>query len=195
MSARTANATRLIYYTHAPSPIGPLLLTSDGVSLTGLYMSDHPNEHEAGGLTAWGIPEINRERWVHDGGARPLEEALSQLAAYFEGALTEFDLPLSMEGTSFQRLVWETLKEIPYGTTTSYGELARRVGNPNGSRAVGLANGRNPISIIVPCHRVIGSNGKLTGYGGGLPRKAALLDFEFSVLLNGPAPFPKSGDI
>jgi len=111
--------------------------------------------------------------------------------AYFIGELTEFDLPLALHGTEFQRRVWAALLTIPYGATTTYGELARQVmGSPQGSRAVGLANGRNPISIIVPCHRVIGADGKLTGYGGGLPRKAALLDFEFAVRLRGPGPFP-----
>src|SRR4029077_11795982 len=99
-------------------------------------------------------------------------------------------LPLAARGTPFQQRVWQELKQIPYGITLSYGELARRIGQPDGSRAVGLANGRNPLSIIVPCHRVIGANGKLTGYGGGLPRKAALLDFEFSVRLNGASAFP-----
>jgi methylated-DNA-[protein]-cysteine S-methyltransferase len=145
-----------------------------------------------GPLGEWGTPVtvVNGKTWVQDDAAEPFPQAKKQLAANFEGTLTDFDLPLSMQGTEFQRRVWDALREIPYGTTTSYGELARRVGNPNGSRAVGLANGHNPISIIVPCHRVIGSNGKLTGYGGGLPRKAALLDFEFSVLINGPAPFP-----
>ena len=183
-----------VYYSSTDSPIGPLLLTSDGVSLTGLYMSEYrhgPSAEDA--LSEWGIPATpgKKQRWIHDDNARPFSEAKEQLADYFEGKLTEFDLPLSMEGTEFQRRVWDALREIPYGTTTSYGELARRVGNPNGSRAVGLANGHNPISIIVPCHRVIGSNGKLTGYGGGLPRKAALLDFEFSVLINGPISFPR----
>jgi methylated-DNA-[protein]-cysteine S-methyltransferase len=181
------------YYCSTDSPIGPLLLTSDGVSLTGLYMSEYRYGPSAGdALSEWGIPATpgKKQTWVHDDNARPFPQAKEQLAAYFEGRLTDFDLPLSMQGTEFQRRVWDALREIPYGTTTSYGELARRVGNPNGSRAVGLANGHNPISIIVPCHRVIGSNGKLTGYGGGLPRKAALLDFEFYVLINGPAAFP-----
>jgi methylated-DNA-[protein]-cysteine S-methyltransferase len=179
----------VIYYTHILSPIDPLLLTSDGESLTGLYMTDDRYSPATGNDEKWRIPEIP-QGWVREDDAQPFGRAREQLAAYFAGALTEFDLPLAMEGTSFQTLVWEALKEIPFGTTVSYGELARRVGNPKGSRAVGLANGQNPISIVVPCHRVIGSNGKLTGYGGGLPRKAALLDFEFTVALNGPGPFP-----
>jgi len=127
-----------------------------------------------------------RDEWAHSDDLPLLQEAKRQLTAYFDGTLKEFDVPLAMRGTPFQLRVWEELVRIPYGTTMSYGELARRVGNPNASRAVGLANGRNPISIIVPCHRVIGSDGKLTGYGGGLPRKSALLAFESAVLRNGP---------
>lgn len=191
----TSKSDSLLYYTHADSPIGPLLLTCDGVSLTGLYMSDYKHSPTTGDLAnAFGIAGTE-ETWIHDNDAQPFKEARAQLAAYFEGRLTEFDLPLSLVGTGFQRRIWETLRAIPYGTTTSYGELARRMGNPNGARAVGLANGRNPIAIIVPCHRVIGATGKLTGYGGGLPRKAALLDFEFSVMLNGPGPFPRMADL
>lgn len=183
-----------VYYTQIDSPIGPLLLTSDGAALTGLLMSAYrqgpegPEWANTGDLWGGGYPLA---AWIARDDAPPFEEARRQLAAYFEGRLTEFGLPLAPAGTGFQRRVWDELGTIPYGSTISYGELARRVGNPNGSRAVGLANGRNPIAIIVPCHRVIGSNGKLTGYGGGLPRKAALLDFEFSVMLNGPCPFPR----
>ena len=109
---------------------------------------------------------------------RILKETIRQLRAYFSGKLEQFDLPLAPEGTPFQLEVWRRLCEIPYGETISYGELARRIGNPNASRAVGLANGSNPIAIIIPCHRVIGSNGKLTGYGGGLPIKERLLALE-----------------
>jgi methylated-DNA-[protein]-cysteine S-methyltransferase len=104
--------------------------------------------------------------------------AIHQLQAYFGGELTEFDVPLAPEGTAFQRTVWKALLEIPYGETRSYGELARSIGNPAAVRAVGAANGRNPIGIIVPCHRVIGSSGKLVGYGGGLPMKQMLLALE-----------------
>jgi methylated-DNA-[protein]-cysteine S-methyltransferase len=107
-----------------------------------------------------------------------LGEAVRQLRAYFAGELQAFDLPLAPQGTPFQLAVWKHLCEIPYGETISYGELARRIGNPNASRAVGLANGSNPIPIVIPCHRVIGSNGKLTGYGGGLPIKEKLLGLE-----------------
>jgi len=169
----------MIYYTHCESPILPLLLTSDGSNLTGLYMTPHK----------YG-PEVDATReWVKDNTARPFAETKAQMSAYFAGELTEFDLPMSPEGTDFQRQVWIELLNIPYGTTCSYGEMAQRIGNPKGSRAVGLANGKNPISIIVPCHRVIGANGKLTGYGGGLERKEALLKFETAVLEDGPADF------
>jgi methylated-DNA-[protein]-cysteine S-methyltransferase len=180
------------FYTAMKSPVGPILLLSNGTHLTGLYMSEYrhgPSGHS--GLDGWGIygGDPDGDRWVERDEVEPFPEAKRQLEAYFEGRLIEFELPLSMEGSKFQRNVWDLLMEIPYGTTTTYGELARRLGNPNGSRAVGSANGRNPISIIVPCHRVIGSDGKLTGYGGGLPRKAALLDFEFAVRLSGPHGF------
>ena len=107
-----------------------------------------------------------------------LRDAERQLAEYFEGARRDFDLPLSAEGTPFQRQVWDELRRIPYGETISYGELARRIGKPTASRAVGAANGRNPIAIVVPCHRVIGTDGTLIGYGGGLPVKQALLALE-----------------
>jgi methylated-DNA-[protein]-cysteine S-methyltransferase len=114
--------------------------------------------------------------WHDD--AEPLRETARQLRAYFAGELEAFDLALAPQGTLFQLAVWNRLCEIPYGETISYGELARRMGKPNASRAVGLANGANPIPIVIPCHRVIGSNGKLTGYGGGLPIKEKLLGLE-----------------
>lgn len=146
------------------SPIGDILLTADDDALTGLYMSPHD-----GGPAV--DPALVR-------GNRPLSEACDQLAAYFRGELTEFDLPLAPRGTDFQLRVWQELSKVPFGTTISYRELAERVGNAKASRAVGLANGRNPISIIVPCHRVIGSSGKLVGYGGGVDRKRFLLAHE-----------------
>ncbi|MER7621986.1 methylated-DNA--[protein]-cysteine S-methyltransferase [Streptomyces sp. NPDC126503] len=116
---------------------------------------------------------------------RPFKEAVRQLDAYFAGDLTAFDLPLHLEGTPFQRRVWNELLRIPYGETRTYGQLAEALGAPTASRAVGLANGKNPVSIIVPCHRVIGAGGGLTGYGGGLDRKRRLLAFESGTL---PAP-------
>ncbi|EID11685.1 methylated-DNA--protein-cysteine methyltransferase [Mycolicibacterium phlei RIVM601174] len=120
--------------------------------------------------------EPSRDGWIPDERAFP--EAVEQLEAYFAGELSEFDLELELVGTDFQRRVWAALLTIPYGETRSYGEIARQIGAPGASRAVGLANGHNPISIIVPCHRVIGANGSLTGYGGGLERKRLLLDME-----------------
>ena len=154
------------YYAYFDSPIQSLLLTSDGASLTGLFMVEQKHG-----------PEIGAD-WMEDQDAAPFAETKRQLTEYFAGTRREFDVPLLPQGTEFQRKVWTELQNIPYGATLSYGALAQKVGSPNASRAVGLANGRNPISIIVPCHRVVGANGKLTGYGGGLPRKAALLALE-----------------
>lgn len=151
------------YYRHRfESPIGPLWLVSDGAQLCGLYMGDEQPDHAA---------EARAD-------PAPFGEVLRQLQAYFAGELREFKLPLAAVGTAFQKTVWHALCDIPYGQTISYGELARRIDKPKAPRAVGLANGRNPISIIVPCHRVIGANGTLTGYGGGLPRKRWLLRHE-----------------
>ncbi len=151
-------------YTRMESPIGPLLLVAD---TSGLRRIDFVNGRDPASSDPPG-----REN------TECLDETIRQLRAYFAGDLETFDLPLAPQGTPFQLSVWNRLCEIPYGETISYGELARRVGNPNASRAVGLANGSNPIPIVVPCHRVIGSNGKLTGYGGGLPIKEKLLALE-----------------
>jgi len=152
------------YFTRIESPLGPLLLAADDV---GLRRIEFANGRGAS------IPD---PAWQED--SSPLEEVIRQLRAYFAGELDSFDLPLAPEGTPFQLKVWNLLCDIPYGETISYGELARRIGNPRASRAVGLANGSNPIPIVIPCHRVIGSNGKLTGYGGGLPIKEKLLALE-----------------
>ena len=154
----------MIYYTEFSTPMCDLRLTSDGESLTGLYM-----------LPYRGQEQDKTDNWKLDDGLPIFAKAKDQLNAYFAGELKEFDLPLKLDGLPFQKRVWTELCNIPWGETISYGELAKRIGNPLASRAVGLANGRNPISIIVPCHRVIGANGKLTGYGGGLPRKEFLL--------------------
>lgn len=158
--------TLITYYTLMQSPLGQMQLISDGAALTGLFTNEHKNGPHPG------------EDWVRDDNHALLTEARRQIAAYFAGQRKTFDLPLSPRGTEFQRRVWDALGGIPYGTTISYGELARRIGDPKAFRAVGLANGSNPISIIVPCHRVIGANGKLTGYGGGIERKKALLELE-----------------
>jgi methylated-DNA-[protein]-cysteine S-methyltransferase len=160
----------MVYFTYCESPIQPLLLLSDGRSLTGLYTVSETH-----------ILTLQAD-WLEDDTALPFTDATRQLKAYFDGQLTEFTVPLAMQGTTFQRRVWNELQEIPYGKTLSYGELANRIGQPQASRAVGLANGRNPISILVPCHRVIGANGKLTGYGGGLERKQWLLEHESKLI-------------
>jgi len=149
------------------SPVGPLTLVAADRSLTALYLAD---QRHAPDRAALGLPG--------DPAAEPFTAAAAQLTAYFDGQLATFDLPLEPAGTQFQRRVWAALRDIPYGQTASYGQLALRIGQPAASRAVGLANGRNPIAIIIPCHRVIGSDGSLTGYGGGLERKRCLLDLE-----------------
>lgn len=141
------------------SPLGTLTLGSDGAALTCVWFGDLP-----------GAP-------VHDPD-EVVRAAAKQLREFFAGTRRAFDLPLAPQGTPFQLRVWRALCEIPYGETESYGALAKRVGRPGGARAVGLANGKNPHAIIVPCHRVIGSDGSLTGYGGGLPNKRWLLSFE-----------------
>lgn len=148
-----------------PSPIGDLTLVGDGESLTALYI----------GAKHRHAPPVGAG-WVRDDDA--FDEPRRQLGEYFAGRRREFDLPLAPTGTKFQLAVWAALLEIPYGETTSYGSIAAGLGHPNGSRAVGAANGRNPISIVVPCHRVIGAGGALVGYGGGLPTKRVLLDLE-----------------
>jgi methylated-DNA-[protein]-cysteine S-methyltransferase len=146
------------------SPIGELLLTGDGVSVTGIWMQSHRSEWR------------HTKGWTRDD--RALASTRAQLTEYFAGERTEFDLPLAPEGTAFQRRVWTELCAIPYGTTISYGELARRIGQPTAARAVGLANGSNPLPLVVPCHRVIGADGSLTGFGGGIERKRWLLAHE-----------------
>ena len=151
-------------YTTMESPIGPLLLAGNERGLNFLSFAA-----KKGAVTP-------RRDWTEN--RAPFTEAVRQLRTYFSGKLREFDLPLCLEGTAFQLRVWEGLREIPYGETISYGELARRIGKPEAVRAVGTANGSNPIPIIVPCHRVIGSDGSLTGYGGGLSIKEKLLALE-----------------
>lgn len=116
--------------------------------------------------------------WVKNADAKPFSQAITQINEYFDGVLMDFNIPLEVEGTDFQKTVWDYLKTIPYGQTTSYGRIAAEIGQSSASRAVGLANGQNPIGIIIPCHRVIGANGKLTGYAGGLHRKQKLLNLE-----------------
>jgi len=151
-----------------PSPIGAIRLTASGNAVTGVFMLKHKSGPD-------GFPEADR------GESPVLREAAAQLGAYFQGTLRAFDLPLETEGSDFQREVWAELQRIPFGETISYLTLAKRIGDARHVRAVGTANGRNPISIIIPCHRVVGSDGSLVGYGGGLERKRWLLDHEMKV--------------
>jgi methylated-DNA-[protein]-cysteine S-methyltransferase len=150
-------------YTTTDSPIGELLLTGDGAALTGLYMQAGRRKRID---PAWERSDV------------AFADAVAQLREYFAGERREFDLPLAPRGADFQLRAWAALREIPYGETVTYGEQARRIGHPDAARAVGAANGQNPIAVIVPCHRVIGANGSLTGFGGGLERKRLLLDLE-----------------
>lgn len=152
-------------YRTIDSPIGLLTLAGTGATLTNLRMVDQTYEP-------------SRVGWTEDNGA--FAAAVDQLNAYFAGDLHDFDVELDMGGTGFQQRVWKALLTIPFGETRSYGEIAEQIGAPGAARAVGLANGHNPIAIIVPCHRVIGASGKLTGYGGGLNRKQTLLELEKS---------------
>jgi methylated-DNA-[protein]-cysteine S-methyltransferase len=160
--------------TTVDSPIGELLLLSNGRALRGLFMQD--GRH----------PMPRQPQWRH--ADEPFAAVKEQLAEYFAGERTEFDVPLHLDGSPFQLRVWRALCDIPFGTTTSYGEIARRVGKPSAARAVGLANGQNPIAVIVPCHRVIGADGSLTGYGGGLERKQILLALEGHATSDTDAP-------
>jgi methylated-DNA-[protein]-cysteine S-methyltransferase len=159
---------QLVSYTWMESPTGRLLLAADDAGLRHILFGDGRE------------PATPRPHWRES--ITPLRETIRQLRAWFAGELREFDLTLAPEGPAFHQRVWRELSNIPYGQTISYGELARRIGSPNASRAVGRANGANPIAIVIPCHRVIGSNGKLTGYGGGLPRKEFLLGLERSQM-------------
>jgi methylated-DNA-[protein]-cysteine S-methyltransferase len=169
MTLKIANDMNTIRFTEMESPIGLLRLRGTEHGLTGLFMQNHRHGPEADAQL----------KWQRDDAL--FEEARRQLTEYFAGRRTTFALAIDRDalgGSEFQRRVWRELENIPFAVTISYGELAQRIGNPSAVRAVGLANGRNPISIVVPCHRVIGANGTLTGYGGGLERKRWLLDLE-----------------
>ena len=159
-------------HTVIDSVVGTLTLVAEEGVIVGLYMDLQRHRPDDDAL---GEPDP-RGREVE-----PFKAAADQLDAYFAGELTRFDVPLAPRGSEFQQRVWAALQEIPYGRTESYGELAERIGSPGGARAVGLANGKNPIGIIIPCHRVVGADGSLTGYGGGLDRKQQLLDLELEV--------------
>lgn len=151
------------YYTTTPSPLGELVITSNGAEITGLYTPGNTHYESA-------------QNGIED--ETPFKEAIKQLDEYFIGQRKIFNLPLAFEGTEFQKNVWKTLQTIAHGETKSYIEIAEMLGDSNASRAVGTANGRNPIAIIVPCHRVINANGELGGYNGGLDKKKWLLDHE-----------------
>lgn len=162
-----------MHYRTIDSPLGPLTLVGEGERLLELNL---PRRGKA-------VPPPAGA--VRDGGE--LDEAARQLAEYFAGQRRSFDLALDLRGTEFQRSVWLALAEIPFGETVSYGEMAERVGHPGAARAVGAANGRNPVAIVLPCHRVIGSNGSLVGFGGGLPAKRLLLELEGAPAVREPA--------
>jgi methylated-DNA-[protein]-cysteine S-methyltransferase len=163
------NTAAITWFATVPSPVGPLVLTKRGNALVGLSMHAQAPDPSSSGF--------------REDPSRLAPEA-SQIAEYFAGTRTRFDLVLCLEGTPFQRRVWEALLRIPYGQTISYGELARAVGQPGASRAVGAANGRNPIGIIVPCHRVIAADGSLGGYSAGTARKSWLIDWERRLSLS-----------
>jgi methylated-DNA-[protein]-cysteine S-methyltransferase len=157
-----------VNYAVIESPIGRLLAIGDGAALCGLYMEAHKRG------------PAPTDRWRRDDDS--LRFVAEQIEAYFAGELKSFDLPCVTAGTPFQRQVWTALRDTGYGETITYGQLAQRVGAPSAARAVGAAVGRNPLSIIVPCHRAVGSDGSLTGFAGGLPRKRWLLEHEQAVL-------------
>lgn len=158
-----------VYFTHIESPIGSLLLTLEEDSLTNICMNQQKRKVELD------------PSWKNDHARfRAIEK---QFEEYFRGARQSFDIPLSPMGTNFQLSVWNELQRIPYGTTISYGELARRISNPKAVRAVGLANGQNRLPIVIPCHRVIGANGSLTGFGGGIENKSILLNLEQGAMV------------
>lgn len=166
-------------FTRLPTPVGDLILTASESALTGVYF---PTSRR-------GPPPTSSAGWEEDSGEGPasalLARARGQLIEYFAKTRTTFEIPLEAEGSKFEHRVWNALCTIPYGTTTSYGELARLLGDRHATRAVGLANGKNPIPIIVPCHRVVGAKGELTGFGGGLERKRWLLEHEGALMALG----------
>jgi methylated-DNA-[protein]-cysteine S-methyltransferase len=169
MSMSMRVSTESLHFDDIASPVGRLRLIASDIALVGVWF-----EH--------GRDAARSALWMTRTPSSIIDRARAQLAEYFGGKRQAFELPLDPRGTDFQRRVWQRLQEIPYGTTTSYGALARELGDPGASRAVGLANGSNPLPIVIPCHRVIGANGSLTGFGGGLPIKAALLDLERSAI-------------
>ncbi len=159
----------MLYYDYYQSPRGRILLVADDRALTGVYFAGQKYH-----------PRID-EQWKRADRHEPLRQAKRELSEYFDGKRTRFTVEVSPHGTPFQRAVWKAIADVRFGQTIAYGELARRAGSPGRARAAGAATGRNPISIIVPCHRIVGSNGSLTGYAGGLAKKRALLELEGCV--------------
>ncbi|BFU90493.1 MAG: methylated-DNA--protein-cysteine methyltransferase [Nitrospira sp.] len=156
----------MLYYDYYQSPRGRILLVADDQALTGLYFSGQKYH-----------PRIDK-KWKRADMHEPLRQAKRELSEYFDGKRTQFSVKVAPQGTPFQRAVWKSIAGVRFGQTIAYAELARRAGRPGSARAAGAATGRNPISIIVPCHRIVGSNGSLTGYAGGLTKKRALLELE-----------------
>jgi methylated-DNA-[protein]-cysteine S-methyltransferase len=175
----------MISFTTIDSPLGPLLIAASDAGLTALYFETRRHPPATDG---W-VPIDDADTAA----ARTIAAARAQLAEYFAGTRTTFALPLAAPGTPFQRRVWDALCTIPFGATVSYRALATALGDPLATRAVGAANGRNPISIIVPCHRVVGANGSLTGFGGGIERKRRLLDHEREVVARRGGADPSAG--
>ncbi|MEJ5310463.1 MAG: methylated-DNA--[protein]-cysteine S-methyltransferase [Anaerolineae bacterium] len=159
-------------YTTTSTLLGPVWVCATGVGICGLGFGEQPGDHEIRRMARYGIAP------AEPGSTPVLEAAVAQLADYFDRSLKAFDVPLDLRGTDFQRAVWQEMLTIPYGKTLTYGEIAMQVEHPRAFQAVGQANGANPVAIIVPCHRVVGRNGKLTGYAYGIDRKAALLQLE-----------------
>ncbi|HEX7116607.1 MAG TPA: methylated-DNA--[protein]-cysteine S-methyltransferase [Steroidobacter sp.] len=155
------------------SPVGPLIAVATDEAICALHFSDHESLESE--LATW---RVRCRSSAHARSSQLLQELRRQAEAYFSGELREFTVPLAYEGSAFQKRVWEVLREIPYGQTRSYLDIATRIGDPGATRAVGAANGMNPLAIVIPCHRVINEDGQLGGYGGGLWRKRILLDLE-----------------
>ncbi len=176
-------------YTLMPSPVGELLIVGDAAALR--YVSFQDGRFPMEVKSDW--KKVDSRNAHSRKGSAPVAAGAEQLKEYFARERTTFDMPLAPEGTAFQKAVWEELRRIPYGETISYGEQARRIRNPRSSRAVGAANGRNPLAIVIPCHRVIGSTGSLTGFGGGLKAKEFLLDFERQTVESSSRLFAHSG--
>lgn len=173
----------MTYYAYVDWPLGRLLMISNGRALTGLWFVDGRR------------PVQPHADWCHDEETPPFLQVRRQLREYWEGQRTTFDLPMLLDGTPYQQRVWAVIASIPFGTTISYRELAERAGASGAARAAGLATGQNPISILVPCHRVVGSDGSLTGYGGGIERKRALLAFESGAATDLAAAAQRSVDL